>query len=517
MKKIAKIALLLAPLTSSLPLQAFSSGVAKTFLTSLVLFGTQMGRAEKAVHFVSSVSEIDRIGYDLLAQTDANGNDRFVITGSYEYDQIFISTFNDSGIVESTFLLDGRDARSIDATKDGGYLVVSQKATSDFVQVVKLDKSFDVEWTKNIFSVLLDFVYQPYAVKEYRDGSAFAVVGIKKDTTSGDRRLFLWKIPVSGTGAFFIGYGGVNPTGGLDLFVTDDDKVIVAGSLGPGVSTTTGTSLLLAQFNFESANCFLDVENCLSWSTSVMNLDSLVVKGLLTAYSIAETSAGGYVVTGRVISLDRLRSDLFVSLFSSTGSIEFAIQLKDSSVTDPLLYSSEGRAIVEDKDGNFIVTGSYEDRSALIKKLLLLKVGSSGEFIWVKTYHEGAYNIGHSIVLGSRDKIVVTGEMADDDTAIPYLLFLQWSNDGEGCGTFHTTFYTETLPTLRGTLSSSYVEKEFVGAGNVAPLTTTDLDEGPLNMTCVVSTLADIAGASQHSLSAFPLALISTLFAGRWL
>ena len=516
MKKLAQRVLLLAALTSSLPLQAFHSGVAKTLLTSLVLVGTQLRSANSQLHFAKSVSEIDRTGYDLLVETDVNFTDSFIVTGSYGEERIFLSTFDEKGHIESTALYNGRQARAIERTKDGGYIIVGQRATDDYAQVLKLDDDFKPVWTSRGKALTGDFSYQPHAVKEYSDGSAIVVVGVKEAVSSGKQTLFLWEISKKGKGKRLVEFGGINPAGGYDLLITDDDKVVVTGTFGPGIVPSTG-SILLAEFDLATTECFVSAPSCLIWSSTGMYLENLLVRGLLTAYGMAEISEGGYVLTGKVTSLDLARTDLFVSVWSATGNLKFTKILQDSSI-DPSLYSSEGRAVVEDKNGNFIITGLYEDKSTLIKKLLLLKVSKAGNFKWAKTYHEGNYNIGYSIGLGNRDKIVVAGEMANNEGDIPYLLFMQWGNQGQGCGTFHTTLYMQKVGMQVGIGESSYVDEENVLT--VVPVSTLgkkSLDESPLNMTCTVSTLADIAdGASHVHVAAFPLALISSLLVGGW-
>ena len=55
----------------------------------------------------------------MLVQTKFDGQYRFVVTGSYEDDKM-LSTFNATGDVEKTVLLDGRNVRTIAATKDEG-------------------------------------------------------------------------------------------------------------------------------------------------------------------------------------------------------------------------------------------------------------------------------------------------------------------------------------------------------------------------------------------------------------
>ena len=105
--------------------------------------------------------------------------------------------------------------------------------------------------------------------------------------------------------------------------------------------------------------------------------------------------------------------------------------------------------MVEDKDGNFIITGFYEYtyQSNKVRQLLLLKVSEKGKFLWAKTYSRGLYD-RLSLGLGLRDRC---GHQvaANDDTTIPYLLLMQWDNDGAGCGTFDDTLTMKAISRRR--------------------------------------------------------------------
>ena len=103
--------------------------------------------------------------------------------------------------------------------------------------------------------------------------------------------------------------------------------------------------------------------------------------GFDDAYSIQQTSDGGYIVAGRMSSFGAGSYDLWVLKLDSIGDIEWQ-KTYGGSVRD------EAYSIQQTSDGGYIVAGRTLSFGAGGYDLLILKLSSIGGIEWQKTYGE---------------------------------------------------------------------------------------------------------------------------------
>jgi len=141
------------------------------------------------------------------------------------------------------------------------------------------------------------------------------------------------------------------------------------------------------------------------------------------AYSIQQTSDGGYIVAGRTYCIrdegsdDEWRDyDFWVLKLTSTGDIEWQRTYGD--------YNSEwASSIQQTSDGGYIVAGrTYcirdegSDDEWRDYDFWVLKLSSAGDIEWQRTYGEAENEIAHSIQQTSDGGYIVAGPVTSFDT-----------------------------------------------------------------------------------------------------
>jgi len=112
--------------------------------------------------------------------------------------------------------------------------------------------------------------------------------------------------------------------------------------------------------------------------------------------SVAQTSDGGYIVTGAC------RLNLFLAKISSAGRVSWMNTVGGA-------YWDLGSSVAPTLDRGYIVTGATCSFGAGCDDLFLAKFNSSGDLIWAKTVGGTERDFGNSVVLTSDGGYIVTG------------------------------------------------------------------------------------------------------------
>jgi len=108
------------------------------------------------------------------------------------------------------------------------------------------------------------------------------------------------------------------------------------------------------------------------------------------AYSIQQTSDGGYIVAGLTISFGAGEDDVYILKLDSNGNLVWQKTFGGS-------YSDGANSIQQTSDGGYIVAGWSFPYSAGWEDVYILKLDSDGNLIWQKTFggsnSDGAYYI----------------------------------------------------------------------------------------------------------------------------
>jgi hypothetical protein len=128
------------------------------------------------------------------------------------------------------------------------------------------------------------------------------------------------------------------------------------------------------------------------------------IGGSLTdvAYSIIQSSDGGYAVAGKTISFGAGDYDMYVVKLYSDGSIQWT-KTMGGSLTD------EARSIIQSSDGGFAVAGNTQSFGAGLNDIYVVKLDSGGNVLWTKTIGGGSDDQARSIIQSSDGGFVVAG------------------------------------------------------------------------------------------------------------
>jgi len=130
------------------------------------------------------------------------------------------------------------------------------------------------------------------------------------------------------------------------------------------------------------------------------------------AYSIQQTSDGEYIVAGTSNSFGDYQGDFWVLKLTSSGDIEWEKTYGGSEAQ----YSSDiAYSIQQTSDGGYIVAGSNESFNAdpydSSADFWVLKLTSSGDIEWQKTYGGDYGDTAYSIQQTSDGGYIVAGEL----------------------------------------------------------------------------------------------------------
>jgi hypothetical protein len=132
---------------------------------------------------------------------------------------------------------------------------------------------------------------------------------------------------------------------------------------------------------------------------------------------------GGFIVTGRTVAHVESVSELALMKLDNEGNQIWLNQYKGAQAA--------GRSVVEDKDGNFIITGYYKSDPSTTRDIRTTKVTSSGELIWVRDFIKTGYNVdeGHEVIVTENNDYAVFGftDFGDDNG----LWFAIYNPDGD--------------------------------------------------------------------------------------
>jgi hypothetical protein len=205
-------------------------------------------------------------GYDIfLIKTDANGNVQWA------------KTYGGTS---------GDGAFPVQQTSDGGYIVAgvtnSFGAGGSDVFLIKTDTSGNIQWAKTYGGTNDD---RATFVQQTSDGG-YIVAGWTRSFGAGYTDIFLIKTDTSGNIVWAKTYGGTSYDWAYSVQQTSDNGYIVGGYTG---SFGVGTNIFLIKTDTNGNIVWAKTYRGAHWDY---------------AYSVQQTSDGGYIVAGHIQPLD---------------------------------------------------------------------------------------------------------------------------------------------------------------------------------------------------------------------
>ncbi|MFZ8835346.1 MAG: T9SS type A sorting domain-containing protein [Candidatus Caldipriscus sp.] len=255
----------------------------------------------------------------------------------------------------------GEGATSVRQTSDGGYILAGRTysfGAGGDIFLIKTDANGNIQWAKTYGGTNNDWAY---SVQQTSDGG-YIVAGYTWSFSVGYYDIFLIKTDANGNLQWAKTYGGTDYDWARSVQQTSDGGYIVAG----------GTW----SFGAGSWDIFLiktDANANIQWAKIYGGTD------WYDAYSVRQTSDGGYIVAGETRSFGAGNYDIFLIKTDANGNLQWA---KTYGGTDlDWAYS-----VQQTSDGGYIVAGTTGSFGAGWGDIFLIKTDANGNIIWAKTY-----------------------------------------------------------------------------------------------------------------------------------
>jgi uncharacterized repeat protein (TIGR01451 family) len=209
--------------------------------------------------------------------------------------------------------------------------------------------------------------------------------------------------------AQLITIGGPNDDQGLSMVQTSDGGFAIAGrtnSFGSG--------------DHDVYVVKLNASGNLEWTKTIggSNVD--------IAFSIIQTNDGGYAIAGRTRSFGAGGFDFYVVKLDGSGNLQWTKTIGGSN-------NDEAYSIIQTSDGGFAIAGMTRSFGAGAWDVYVVKLDGSGNLQWTKTIGGTADDGGRSIIQTSDGGYVIAGMTASTGSSDVYVVKLdasgnvQWS------------------------------------------------------------------------------------------
>jgi hypothetical protein len=299
---------------------------------------------------------------------------------------------------------------ALQTTSDGGGLVVG--LTESFgvgyrdVWALKLDNQGNISWQKRYGGSGLDAAY---SILQNSDGS-YMVQGYTGSYGAGDFDILLLKLDTNGNIIWQKAYGGPNFDRGYSIKQTLDKGYVIAGYTGTdGAAEGSSNDILVLK---------VDSNGNLSWMKTYGGSNGDHAK------SITATSDGGSLVTGFTESFGAGGRDFFVLKLDVAGNVTW---MKTYGTSGNDVSYANG---LENEDGSYLVAGATNSFGAGDFDFWLLKLDSTGNIIWQKTYGGISRDVATALQQTTDGGYILTGQTASFGTGVYDTLLLKLDSDG---------------------------------------------------------------------------------------
>jgi len=263
--------------------------------------------------------------------------------------------------------------KAIQQTSDGGYVIggytKSYTYGGDDFSIYKLNSSGNKVWFKHYGGTSDD---RAFSIQQTSDGG-YIVAGYTKSYTYGNEDLAIYKMDSNGNKIWFKHYGGSNEDWGYSIQQTSDGGYVIAGHT---TSYTHGS--------YDIAIYKLDSSGNKIWFKHYGGTGSDYSE------SIQQTSDGGYVVAGYTISYSHGNTDFAIYKLNSSGSKVWFKHYGGANYDDAF-------SIQQTSEGGYVVAGATDSYTHGNTDFAIYKLNSSGNKIWFKHYGGANTDWGYSI------------------------------------------------------------------------------------------------------------------------
>jgi hypothetical protein len=290
---------------------------------------------------------------------------------------------------------------SVYQTSDGGFVITGSTNSNNPLGdafLLKTDFDGDEVWFKT-YGDSSDSE-TGYRVKELSDGG-YIISGHTADTSSNTTDVLLIRTDELGNLIWLKTFGETGSEYGYSV-----QEVSPAGFIIAGYTTSI--------FGAGNADVWLihtDYSGNIIWTKTFGG------SGFDYAYSVQQTSDGGFIIAGGTTSYGSGTLDVWLIRLNSSGD---SLWTKTYGSTKNEIASS----IKQTTDGGFIVTGGA---AALGEEadVFIIRINSSGDTLWTKTLGGDYYDYGNAVQQTSDGGYIIAGTtFVDEDNSDAWLIRL---------------------------------------------------------------------------------------------
>ena len=365
-------------------------------------------------------------GYDIyLVKTDVSGN------------IMWTKTYGEDG---------SEDGRCVRQTPDGGYIIAGNTqpigVMGSYIWLIKTNSSGDTLWTKKWGKIPTPAVNTGRCVQLTSDGG-YIISGYSQFLGSNNEDVCLIKTDLKGNTEWIKYYGGTGYEIAYWTQETSDGGYIVVG-----YTTSFGRG------NEDVYLIKTDASGNIEWTKTYGGTDTD------SGFSVQQTTDDGYIIAGFTDSFGEGSYDAYI--------------IKTDAIGDEVWSKTYGGAqydkaysIQAISDGTYIVSGttrSFEDSDG---DVYILKLDSSGDTIWTKTYGTEHDERGWSVQQTSDNNYIIAGFSGSFGATDYYMLKIVGDEtiDIESIRILDKQFSSQIYPNpfkSETTISFSLMQKSYV-------------------------------------------------------
>jgi len=365
--------------------------------------------------YANSVQQTTDGGYIVAGYSKSNDGDVTGNHGSYDYWVIKLNALGSIQWQKSFGGTNDDIASSIQQTTDGGYIVAGKSSSNDGdvtghhgnlgtydCWIVKLDVSGTIQWQKSLGGTDGDWAN---SIQQTTDGG-YIVAGhsgsYNGDVTGhhGNNDCWIVKLNTIGTIQWQKSLGGTQADYANSIEQTTDGGYIVAGRSSSNDGDVSGNHGYGDYWVVK-----LNATGTIQWQKSLGGTQYDV------ASSIQQTTDGGYIIAGSSISNDgnvignHGGEDYWIVKLSSTGTIQWQKSLGGTSW-------DEAYSIQQTTDGGYIVTGIS---CSIGGNYLVVKLDATGAIQWQKSLGGTNLDYAYSIHQTTDGGYIIAGASSSND------------------------------------------------------------------------------------------------------
>ena len=332
-------------------------------------------------------------GYDAAYSAQQTADGGYIVAGSFSaggYDFYLIKT-NSQGDTLWTRTYGGGsedDACSVQQTTDGGYIMAGWTYSFGAGQVdfylVKTNTQGDTIWTRTYGGSGNDGAY---SVQQTTDGG-YILVGNTDSFGAGECDFYLVKTNSQGDTLWSHTYRGSNDDVAYSVQQTTDGGYILAGyteSLGVGGVYFYLVKLVKTNSQGDSL-----------WTRTYGDSSGQ------SARSVQQTTDGGYIVAGRTASFGADQDDFYLVKTNSQGDTLWTRTYGGS-------FDDKAWSVQQTTDGGYIVAGWTDSFGAGNADFYVVKTNSQGDTLWTCTYGGTNNDCAYSVQQTADGGYIVAG------------------------------------------------------------------------------------------------------------